>query len=299
MSIKALDHSSRLPDAAGFARAAKAAGYAAVLRYLPLPPGALASDVVGRLTSFEVVAYHAAGLGVGVVWETTAERALSGQAGGLVDGPAARAAANALGFPADHVIFGAVDFDPTVDQYATIAAYLGAAQFEPYANGPLCSYLSVLGFTHSWMHNWGGAGYSDPHIHQQGGQVVIAGVECDLNDVYYSDCIWWPPTQVHVQSVGQPSSEEDNVLSFTDATGHYRCDPDGAVYAFDLHGEPGGRYLGGLNIHPSWQAGRGQPNGAPFIFGPTPEGGYVITTRDAGGTFHPYVFPPDGSLAKS
>ena len=211
MSIKALDHSTRLADPVGFAQAAKAAGYSAVLRYLPLPAGTLAADRVGRLTSFEVVAYHSAGLGVGIIWETTAERALGGQTAGLVDGAAARAAAGALGFPADHVIFGAVDFDPTVDQYATIAAYLGAGQFEPYANGPLCSYLSVLGFTHSWMHNWGGAGYSDPHIHQQGGQVTVAGVICDLNDVYYTDCIWWPPA---AQPVPVPQSvhfEEDNM----------------------------------------------------------------------------------------
>lgn len=109
--------------------------------------------------------------------------------------------------------------------------------------------------------------------------------------------------QVHVQSVPQP--EGDDMLNFTDGNGHFRCDPDGAVYAFDLHGHPGGKrstgidlYLGGLNIHPAWQAGQGQPNGAPFIFGPTPEGGYVITTRDAQGGFHPYVFPPDGSLAR-
>ena len=92
--------------------------------------------------------------------------------------------------------------------------------------------------------------------------------------------------------------EEDDVLSFTDATGHYRCEADGAVYAFKPDGSPGGRYLGGLNNHPQWQAGAGTANGPPFIFGPTPQGGYVITTRDAGGQFHPYVFPPDGSLAK-
>lgn len=214
MSLKALDHSTRLTDPVGFAQAAKAMGFSAVGRYLPLPPGTLAVDSVGRLTLAEVAALHAAGLGIFVIYErdtTTYHRPLSGQAGGLIDGAAARAAANALGAPADLVIFGAVDFDPTVDQYATIAAYLGAAQFEPYANGPLCSYLSVLGFTHSWMHNWGGAGYSDPHIHQQGGQVIIAGVECDLNDVYYTDCIWWPPA---AQPVPQPQPvhfEEDNV----------------------------------------------------------------------------------------
>lgn len=206
MSLKALDHSTRLTDPVGFAQAAKAAGYAAVLRYLPLPAGTLAVDTVGRLTADEVVACHAAGLGVGVIWETTSFRSLSGASAGLADGLAAREATDALGFPTDPVIFGAVDFDPTPAQYSTIAAYLGAGLFDPYANGPLCAYLAAVGFVHSWMHNWGGAGYADPHIHQQGGQVTIEGVICDLNDVYYTDCIWWPPTP---QPVPQPTGGEN------------------------------------------------------------------------------------------
>jgi lysozyme len=107
----------------------------------------------------------------------------------------------------------------------------------------------------------------------------------------------WAAYMGESQPVVQGQEEEDE-LTFTDSTGHYRCDPDGAVYAFNLDGSPGGRYLGGLNNHPDWHAGGGQANGPPFIFGPTAAGGYVITTRDAGGSFHPYVFPPDGSLAK-
>jgi Domain of unknown function (DUF1906) len=293
MAFRALDHSSRLTDPDGFAKAAKAAGFAAVLRYLPLSPGTLQNDNVGRLTAEEVAAYHAAGLGIGIVWETTQYRPIMGAAGGSVDGFQARTAANGLGFPPDHPIFGAVDFAPTPGQLPLVTAYLQTAGFEPYANGPTLTHLQAA---HSWMHNWGGSDFPDPHIHQQGGQITVAGISCDLNDCYHDDCIWWPPG-TQPQPVPQPLGEEDGVLCFTDATGHKRCEPDGSVYAFDPHGNPGGRYLGGLNTHPDWKAGQGQANGPPFIFGPTPEGGYVITTKDVGGQFHPYVFPPDGSLA--
>jgi hypothetical protein len=294
MTFRALDHSSRLADPAGFAKAAKAAGFAAVLRYLPLPPGTLQSDNVGRLTAEEVAAYHAAGLGIGIVWETTQYRPIMGAAGGSVDGFQARAAANALGFPPKHPIFGAVDFPPTPGQLPLVTAYLQTAGFEPYANGPTLTHLQAR---HSWMHNWGGSDFADPHIHQQGGQVTIAGVACDLNDCYHDDCIWWPPNPQPVPQPSQPV-EEDDMLGFTNDKGTFRCDSSGAVYTFDSHGAAvdGGRYLGGLNSHPDWHAGAGQPNGPPFAFGPTPEGGYFITTRDAQGGFHPYVFPPDGSL---
>lgn len=93
------------------------------------------------------------------------------------------------------------------------------------------------------------------------------------------------------------------MLSFSDDRGTFMCDSSGAVYTFDASGNPvdGGRYLGGLNSHPAWNAGVGLANGPPFAFGPTPADpqgrkGYFITTRDPAGKFHPYVFPGDGSL---
>lgn len=207
--MKALDHSSALRDPVGFARAAKEMGFSAVLRYLPLPAGTLARDAVGRLNSGEVAAYHTAGLGIGIIWETTQFRPLMGSSAGLVDGPAARSAATSLGFPPNHVIFGAVDFDPDPSTWPVIAGYLGAAGFEPYASGPLLTHLSNIGLLHYWMHNWGGSDFPDPHIHQQGGQVVVAGISCDLNDVYNDDCLWWPP--VAAVEGGQILREGPNV----------------------------------------------------------------------------------------
>jgi len=303
MAFKVLDHSTALADPVGFARAAKAAGFDAVMRYLLLPPGTLMGDSVGRLTLEERIACHAEGLGVGIIYERDTvnyHRPLSGASGGLIDGPAARAAATSLGFAPDFPIFGAADFNPTPDQYPTIDAYFQAAGFEPYANGPLLTYLAARGYVHSWMHNWGGSGYGDPHLHQQGGQITIAGVNCDLNDGYYEDCIWWPPSSVHIQSVGpaQPI-EEEVMLSFVHPYDgpwkgyQYRTDPSGAVYVFDASGHPDGNaqtYFGGLNTHVAdWHAGAGQANGPPFMFGPLPDGNcYYFVTRDDAGALHYY-----------
>lgn len=219
MAIRGLDHSSRLADPAGFARAAKAAGFSFVMRYLPIPAGTLQSDAVGRLTKGEVDALHAAGLGVGIVWETTQYRPIMGAGAGVTDGLQARTAADALGFPPGFPIFGAVDFPPTPAQLPLVTAYLQAARFEPYANGPTCAHLQQAGWSHFWMHNWGGHDFADPHIHQQGGQVVVAGVSCDLNDGYHADCIWWPPAttpQPAPHLLPEPVHfEEDNVTKLS------------------------------------------------------------------------------------
>src|SRR4029077_9204885 len=205
MAFKVLDHSTALADPVGFARAAKAAGFDAVMRYLLLPPGTLMGDSVGRLTLEERIACHAEGLGVGIIYERDTvnyHRPLSGASGGLIDGPAARAAATSLGFAPDFPIFGAADFTPPPAQSPPIDAYFKAAGFEPYANGPLLTYLAARGYVHSWMHDCGGARYAAPRLHQQGGQIPMAGVNCDLNYGSYEDCIWWPPSPLHIQSVG-------------------------------------------------------------------------------------------------
>jgi hypothetical protein len=137
------------------------------------------------------------------------------------------------------------------------------------------------------------------------------GIACQYaNDTYtgghydlsvVSELAPWVKSQPQVQgqSAHLVSYQEDAMLGFTNTRGTFRCDYSGAIYTFDDHGNAvdGGRYLGGLNNHPEWNAGGGASNGPPFAFGPTPEGGYFITTRDLGGSFHSYVFPPDGSLA--
>lgn len=114
--IAGLDFSATKPDPATLKRQ----GFTFVLGYLKPPPNSKEMDA-GHLA-----AYRAAGLEVGVVWETTADRALSGAAGGAADGAAALVRAAAVGYPRGCVIFTAVDFAPSARQMPAVLAYADA-----------------------------------------------------------------------------------------------------------------------------------------------------------------------------
>jgi hypothetical protein len=87
----------------------KSSGYSGVMRYLSTDPGK-------NLQPAERDALLAAGLSIGLVWETYANRAAAGFSAGVADAKAAEAQAAALGYPAGLPIFYAVDFaaDPSV-----------------------------------------------------------------------------------------------------------------------------------------------------------------------------------------
>lgn len=82
--------------------AVRSAGYTFVIGYL-------STDPTKNLTAANIAGYQAQGLGVLLVWETTALRALDGMTAGIADGRAANAQAAALGYPADVPIFFACD----------------------------------------------------------------------------------------------------------------------------------------------------------------------------------------------
>ena len=65
------------------------------------------------ITAAEAQKLLDAGLKLALVWETTATRAGAGFEAGVADAKAAEAQADALGYPADAVIFYAVDYDTT------------------------------------------------------------------------------------------------------------------------------------------------------------------------------------------
>jgi Domain of unknown function (DUF1906) len=100
-----LDYSFARPTPASI----RAAGYSAVMRYLSTAPGHTLNPK--DLTTAEVTMLHAAGLGIGLVWETTATRAGEGQAAGAADALAADAQADALGYPLTCPLFYACDYD--------------------------------------------------------------------------------------------------------------------------------------------------------------------------------------------
>lgn len=95
----------------------KASGAVGVLRYF-------SNDSTKNLTAAEVGEYHAAGLGVADVWETTTGRATQGYAAGAADARAAEAQRAADGLPADQTIYLAVDEDTS---WASVQPYFDGA----------------------------------------------------------------------------------------------------------------------------------------------------------------------------
>jgi hypothetical protein len=82
--------------------AIKKDGYSFVLGYL-------STDASKNMTAARAKALHAAGLSVGVIWETTATRATAGYAAGRADRISAEKQANALGYPTSAALFWACD----------------------------------------------------------------------------------------------------------------------------------------------------------------------------------------------
>jgi hypothetical protein len=117
MSVFGVDYSWGRPGAA----ALKRAGVKFACRYL-------SHDTTGKnLTLAEARQLSAAGIWIVVVWQTTADRALSGRAGGVADARSARGQAEACGMPDGRPIYFAVDFDASAGQQGTINAYLDGA----------------------------------------------------------------------------------------------------------------------------------------------------------------------------
>jgi hypothetical protein len=103
-----------------------------------------------QATKAEITAEHNGGLAISPNCEGYADGALGGAAQGRVDSSKAVAAVKALGFPKGTVIYYSVDFDAQPGQYATILAYLKAANtadYPAYAYGhaALCDWLHAHG----------------------------------------------------------------------------------------------------------------------------------------------------------
>lgn len=135
------DTASTLSDATLRRAAAKGVGFVCIyLKYLSV-------DLVARV--------FAHGLAIVVIFETTAERALTGAPGGVADGRAARAHAAALGIPMNTAIYATADFGETADQDGAVAAYFsafkaalgGMYRLGVYAEGAVCQLALDKGIT--------------------------------------------------------------------------------------------------------------------------------------------------------
>jgi len=100
--------------------------------------GYVSPNPAKNLTADVWAACRDTGILIGLVRESTAGRALEGQAGGAADGQAAEDQANTVGYPVDAVLFFAVDQDTTAADYPAIQGY--AEAFNEGTRRPVGSY---------------------------------------------------------------------------------------------------------------------------------------------------------------
>lgn len=143
------------------ASAIVAAGYEFVVRYVsPLGSHGVPGQPNPKdVTADELAALVGAGLGVGLVFESYANRALSGSTGGREDGQTAAARAAQVGYPLGCVMWWAVDFPAPAAALSTVAAYgegfaagWGGPEHGPYGSSSVIDYCAeVARFPWSWQ----------------------------------------------------------------------------------------------------------------------------------------------------
>jgi|GEM_PF-77859 len=166
--------------------ALKAHGFTGIMRYFSYDGGK-------NLSHEELVDYLNNGLDVGVVFESTQTRGLSGAAGGAADGAEALRQANAVGYTGR--IYAAFDFDANDAQKPALKAYqdafnaaTGGRSRAAYGGFWVLKYLAENGSidlkwqTLAWS---GGQIYDGVQLYQNGQTDFGGGV--DVNDVRVAD----------------------------------------------------------------------------------------------------------------
>lgn len=190
----------------GVASKLKAQGKTFAMRYLK------------NLTLEEVQDWASAGMGLGLVYETTGQTALGGQAAGVADATRAIAQARALGAPVEAAIwFAGNDFDTLEGQDAATAAYgdglksvTGPAGYAAGGYGgigavqALAGHVDDLWQTYAWSN---GQWYSGAVLRQYQNNVSVAGIPVDLDQAEVDPAtigIWFP---VVAQAAPAPAPE--------------------------------------------------------------------------------------------
>lgn len=176
--------------------ALRAAGVTFAMRYL-------SHDAAKNLSAGEAQLLGDGGIDIGVVWESSARRALAGHDAGVADATTAASQATACGMPAGRPIYFAVDFDAADADKPKLADYLrGAAQvlgldavgvYGGYWVVKYCFDESVAAFgwqTYAWS---GGHRDSRAQIYQHLNGVSIGGLACDRDTALAADFGQWRP----------------------------------------------------------------------------------------------------------
>lgn len=212
-----------------------AAGWRFVVRYCSRVDGGK------NLTPSEALALSRAGLRIATVWENVAtdRDPLKGYQQGVADALDHHNQVAACGGPVDAVLWYAVDWNATKDQFKAVGDYFEgatAAAGSPalvgcYGHTWLLTYLfdrGVIG--HGWIpqaSSWS-AGHDEPRAKlRQTGGATIAGSSVDLDEYAGSDFGWRlpvtfaPPDLQAVQSYAQSRTGQDlNSLGIVGDTSH-------------------------------------------------------------------------------
>jgi Domain of unknown function (DUF1906) len=156
-----------------------------------------------NLTPTEAAELGRAGIWIVVVWETTAQRALSGHAGGAADAREALKQAERCGMPRDRPIFFAVDWDAQPSHQDEINAYLdgaasvlGRERVGLYAGyNPMRRAFDARKIAWGWQTYAWSAGHWDnrAHLQQYKNDQRIGGRGVDFNRATADDYGQWKP----------------------------------------------------------------------------------------------------------
>lgn len=193
-------------DGAMTAAALRGVGADFACRYLSVPGNPK------NLTPAEALAMSKNGVDLVVVFETAADRALTGFDGGTADARAAAQQAGTVGMPEHRPIFFAVDFDATPEQQPPIEAYfrgvaavLGLERTGAYAGYWVISRLFDAGLIRwGWQTGaWSGGNWDRrTQIQQFSNGHRVGEIECDYNHAVGQDFGQWrvdrlPPPPHH------------------------------------------------------------------------------------------------------
>jgi hypothetical protein len=184
----------------------KDAGADFVVRYLAGGKGSSK-----EITHYEADMWSKAGVGLVLVWETTATRATQGYNAGYHDASLAYPQAASMGMPDGKPVYFAVDTDATgsqVDPYfhgiydwarTHFADGRATSRIGVYGGHDVVEYVRDAGYAKygwqalAWMH---GKGWLPDAMQQYGVEKTIGGVDSDLDRVYVEDYGVWFSTCV-------------------------------------------------------------------------------------------------------
>lgn len=277
----------RLVDAAGAVppEAARAAGYAGVMRYVSQEPGK-------NLTPEEAAGYLAAELTVNAIYEDGTGDYQGGETTGNQHGLVAKALLDAIGFPADRALIVAVDTDIQPGDYPLGLAYVATTAA---AAGRLPGVYGPDGFVRYCMaqgvrYGMNAAGWSDgasnaAQIQQGFPEVFVGGVACDPDLASAEDYGQWPYSSTPPGPAKPPPAPYVAATPVAGQPGHaWFLRPDGEVDGLDVARARIATY-GGLDGT--------KLNKPPIAIASTPSGrGYWLAAQDGGvfnfgdATFH-------------